>query len=32
MKADGTEVTQITDAPGTNLIPDWGELRVKVGG
>jgi len=32
MEADGTAVTQITDTPGLNLIANWGELRVKVGG
>ena len=31
MKADGTEVTQITSPPGVNLLANWGELRVKVG-
>jgi TolB protein len=31
MKADGTEVTQITGPPGVNLLANWGELRVKTG-
>jgi TolB protein len=31
VKADGTEVTQITSPPGANLLANWGELRVRIG-
>jgi TolB protein len=29
MNADGTQVRQLTFPPGINLIPNWGELRVR---
>jgi hypothetical protein len=32
VKADGTEVTQITSPSGANLLANWGELRVRIGG
>ena len=30
MNADGTNQMQLTDTVGTNLFPNWGELRVHV--
>jgi TolB protein len=29
MNADGTQLRQLTFPPGINLIPNWGELRVR---
>jgi len=31
INADGTGAVQLTQPPGLNLFPNWGELRVKVG-
>jgi len=30
MNADGTNQVQLTDTVGTNLFPNWGELRVHI--
>ena len=30
MNVDGTEQTQLTSAPGVNLLANWGELRAHV--
>jgi TolB protein len=30
MNADGTNQMQLTDTVGTNVFPNWGELRVHI--